>query len=245
MRWSSRSRGSSRIASGRRGCSGRSAERSGTRSRRSCPWSAQPTLIIWGANDRVISDVPGSIRAANQILRVRQVVIPRCGHAPQIEKSRLVNELVLRFFRDKLKNIPPALDPGRFLAKQEERSRLRQASEKPLMRFRLRLPRWTLDERFLPLSRQVLQARNGHRQPGPEQPLAVADDGPQRPLAARPRGRRARRGDRPDHAGPGRAGAAGVPGRGPRTRPRLRPAAPPAVRPPGQFRRRRGATSAT
>ena len=58
-------------------------------------WSAQPTLIIWGANDRVISDVPGSIRAANQILRVRQVVIPRCGHAPQIEKSRLVNELVL------------------------------------------------------------------------------------------------------------------------------------------------------
>jgi hypothetical protein len=51
------------------------------------------------------------------------VVIPRCGHAPQIEKSRLVNELVLRFFREKLKNIPPALDPGRFLAKQEERNR--------------------------------------------------------------------------------------------------------------------------
>jgi pimeloyl-ACP methyl ester carboxylesterase len=86
----------------------------------------QPTLIIWGANDRVISDVPGSLRAASQLPRVRQVVIPRCGHAPQIEKSRLVNELVLRFFRDKLKTIPPALDPRRFLAKQEERSRLRQ-----------------------------------------------------------------------------------------------------------------------
>jgi len=87
------------------------------------PVVGQPTLIIWGANDRVISDVPGSVRAANQLLRVRQVVIPRCGHAPQIEKSRLVNELVLRFFREKLKNIPPALDPGRFLAKHEERSR--------------------------------------------------------------------------------------------------------------------------
>jgi abhydrolase domain-containing protein 6 len=86
---------------------------------------APPTLIIWGENDRVISDVAGSIRAADQLLRVRQVVIPKCGHAPQIEKSRLVNQLVLRFFRDKLKNIPPALDPARFLAKQEQRGRFR------------------------------------------------------------------------------------------------------------------------
>jgi pimeloyl-ACP methyl ester carboxylesterase len=87
---------------------------------------AQPTLVIWGANDRVISDVAGSIRAANQILRVSQVVIPKCGHAPQIEKSRLVNQLVLRFFRDKLKTIPPALDPARFFHhKPDHWSRLR------------------------------------------------------------------------------------------------------------------------
>jgi len=86
---------------------------------------APPTLMIWGANDRVISNVPGSIRAADQVLRVRQVVIPKCGHAPQIEKSRLVNQLVLRFFRDKLKTIPPALDPARFLAQQEQRGRFR------------------------------------------------------------------------------------------------------------------------
>jgi len=86
---------------------------------------SQPTLVIWGANDRVISDVAGSIRAATQMARVRQVVIPKCGHAPQIEKSRLVNQLVLRFLRDKLKNIPPALDPARFLARQEQRNRLR------------------------------------------------------------------------------------------------------------------------
>jgi pimeloyl-ACP methyl ester carboxylesterase len=89
------------------------------------PVVAQPALIIWGANDRVISDVGGSVRAANQLRRGRQVVIPRCGHAPQIEKSRLVNQLVLRFLRDDLKNVPPALDPMRFLAKQEERNRLR------------------------------------------------------------------------------------------------------------------------
>jgi pimeloyl-ACP methyl ester carboxylesterase len=83
----------------------------------------QPTLIIWGENDHVISDIAGSIRAAEQMLKVRQVVIPRCGHAPQIEKARLVNQLILRFHRDKLKAIPPTLDPARFLQKQERRRR--------------------------------------------------------------------------------------------------------------------------
>ena len=59
----------------------------------------------------IISDVPGSIRAAERMIKVRQVVIPRCGHAPQIEKSRLVNSLVLRFLRDKLRTIPPRSTP--------------------------------------------------------------------------------------------------------------------------------------
>jgi hypothetical protein len=45
-------------------------------------------------------------------------VIPRCGHAPQIEKSRLVNTLITRFLRDRLKNVHPMLEPGRFLKKQ-------------------------------------------------------------------------------------------------------------------------------
>ena len=56
------------------------------------------------------------------MLKVRQVVIPKCGHAPQIEKSRLVNQLVHQFLRDRLKAIPPQLDPARFL---ERRRRLR------------------------------------------------------------------------------------------------------------------------
>jgi abhydrolase domain-containing protein 6 len=84
---------------------------------------SQPTLMIWGENDQVISDVPGSIRAASQILNVSQVVIPRCGHAPQIEKARLVNQLVLRFLREKLKSIPPTLDPARFWSGLEKRRR--------------------------------------------------------------------------------------------------------------------------
>ena len=85
----------------------------------------QPTLVIWGANDRVLSDVPGAIRAAERILRVRQVVIPRCGHAPQIEKSRLVNHLVSRYLRDKLRTIPTALEASRFLGQREEPSSAR------------------------------------------------------------------------------------------------------------------------
>ena len=77
-----------------------------------------PTLLIWGSDDRVISDVAGSMRAADRMLKSRQVVIPKCGHAPQIEKSRLVNTLVTRFLRDRLKAVPPTLDPARFLNKE-------------------------------------------------------------------------------------------------------------------------------
>ena len=85
----------------------------------------QPTLVIWGANDRVLSDVPGAIRAAERILKVRQVVIPKCGHAPQIEKARLVNQLVSRFLRDKLRVIPPGLEAAKFLNQRGEPAKSR------------------------------------------------------------------------------------------------------------------------
>jgi hypothetical protein len=78
-----------------------------------------PALVIWGADDRILSDVPGSIRAAARMPSVRQVVIPRCGHAPQIEKARLVNRLITRYLRDELKNIHPALNPRRVLEREE------------------------------------------------------------------------------------------------------------------------------
>lgn len=74
-----------------------------------------PTLLIWGADDKVLSDVPGSIRAADRLIRARQVVISKCGHAPQIEKSRLINGLVSKYLRDKLTTIPPQLDATRWL----------------------------------------------------------------------------------------------------------------------------------
>lgn len=79
-----------------------------------------PALTIWGAEDNVIQDVPGSVRAAARMPRVRQAIIPGCGHAPQIERSRLVNSLVLRFLRSGLGKVPPDLSPERFLAEPED-----------------------------------------------------------------------------------------------------------------------------
>ena len=43
------------------------------------------------------------------------MVIPKCGHAPQIEKSGVVNRLASQFLRDKLRAIPPNLDAARLL----------------------------------------------------------------------------------------------------------------------------------
>lgn len=97
---------------------------------------AHPTLTIWGADDQVLSDVPGAIRAAERIPNVRQVVIPRCGHAPQIERARLVNDLITRFLKGRLKTIPRALSPDRYL--EEDRARRDPApgfaSSSPLLR---------------------------------------------------------------------------------------------------------------
>lgn len=74
-----------------------------------------PCLTIWGAEDNVIQDVPGSVRAAARMPEVRQAIIPGCGHAPQIEKSHVVNPLVLRFLRGGLQTIPRELGPEMFL----------------------------------------------------------------------------------------------------------------------------------
>ena len=47
-------------------------------------------------------------------------MIPRCGHAPQIERAGLVNRLISQFLRDKLKSIPPGSRPERFLSRRAE-----------------------------------------------------------------------------------------------------------------------------
>jgi pimeloyl-ACP methyl ester carboxylesterase len=76
----------------------------------------QPSLVIWGGEDKILADIPGAIHAADRMQEVRQIVIPKCGHAPQIERSGLVNRLVVRFLRGKIRMLHPALDPKRYLA---------------------------------------------------------------------------------------------------------------------------------
>ena len=56
----------------------------------------QPTLLISGREDRIV-DPAQAEEAAGLLPHGRFLPIPRCGHAPQVEKPRLVNRLVLDF----------------------------------------------------------------------------------------------------------------------------------------------------
>lgn len=60
----------------------------------------QPTLIIWGADDKVIPPDDGH-RLHDSILHSRFVILKDCGHVPQEEKSDLFVELVTEFCRDR------------------------------------------------------------------------------------------------------------------------------------------------
>ena len=162
--------------------------------------------MIWGADDRVISDVPGSIRAADRILKVRQVVIPKCGHAPQIEKSRLVNHLVIAVPPRPAQDDPADARPGAVPAPRAAEARRSAAAGFSAGSAAGRFTRLPMNDFSLFLGK-FLTARDGDRQPRPEQPLAVADDGPQRRLGPGRGARRAGRRHRADHPGARRAGA--------------------------------------
>jgi abhydrolase domain-containing protein 6 len=60
------------------------------------PLIQNPTLVICGAEDQIV-ETPPIIEAVRELPMFQTVVIPRCGHAPQIEKPKLVNKLVKRF----------------------------------------------------------------------------------------------------------------------------------------------------
>ncbi len=59
----------------------------------------QPTLLIWGENDRVIPLSDGE-HLYDTILNSRLVVIKDCGHVPQEEKPDLVTDLITEFCRN-------------------------------------------------------------------------------------------------------------------------------------------------
>lgn len=62
------------------------------------PQLVHPTLLISGAEDRIV-DPRHAAEAAGLMPNCTHISIPRCGHAPQMERAWLVNRLVLQFLK--------------------------------------------------------------------------------------------------------------------------------------------------
>jgi pimeloyl-ACP methyl ester carboxylesterase len=60
------------------------------------PRVAQPTLLVTGQEDRIV-DPEHAATVAPLLPRGEFVCIPQCGHAPQMEKAKFVNRLVVDF----------------------------------------------------------------------------------------------------------------------------------------------------
>jgi pimeloyl-ACP methyl ester carboxylesterase len=59
----------------------------------------QPTLLIAGREDKIVSPVQAEV-AARELPQGQFVLLPQCGHAPHMEKAGVVNKLVVRFLTD-------------------------------------------------------------------------------------------------------------------------------------------------
>jgi pimeloyl-ACP methyl ester carboxylesterase len=56
----------------------------------------QPTLIIWGQQDRLVPPDHARILEA-KLPRSRTILFDECGHLPQLEQPQKFNEAVLEF----------------------------------------------------------------------------------------------------------------------------------------------------
>ncbi len=74
----------------------------------------QPTLIVWGEDDKVIPAEDGH-KLHESILNSRFVILKNCGHVPQEERSDLFADLVTEFCRDR---------KGRIAAKDDDELRV-------------------------------------------------------------------------------------------------------------------------
>ncbi len=57
-----------------------------------------PTLLVLGEEDQII-DSREAITAAEGLSHVRTVLLPKCGHAPQVERAKTINRLVTEFMK--------------------------------------------------------------------------------------------------------------------------------------------------
>lgn len=56
----------------------------------------QPTLLVVGKQDRIV-DPEETISVSHRLPNGKLVVLPDCGHAPQIEEAETINQLVVEF----------------------------------------------------------------------------------------------------------------------------------------------------
>jgi pimeloyl-ACP methyl ester carboxylesterase len=56
----------------------------------------QPTLLVSGQDDRIVDPAEAEL-ASRQLAQGQYVCIPQCGHAPQMEKPKVINRLVVDF----------------------------------------------------------------------------------------------------------------------------------------------------
>ncbi|MEX2175101.1 MAG: alpha/beta hydrolase [Pirellulaceae bacterium] len=71
------------------------------------PKVTSPTLVICGREDQIVD--PYHVQEAVQDLPdCRFVMIPRCGHAPQLEVPQIVNPMIVRFLQEESSQRKPA-----------------------------------------------------------------------------------------------------------------------------------------
>jgi pimeloyl-ACP methyl ester carboxylesterase len=67
-----------------------------------------PTLLVAGREDKIV-DPQHAQEAAKMLPNGRFVMIPRCGHAPQLEKPWIVNRMVVHFLSSTVPQASPRL----------------------------------------------------------------------------------------------------------------------------------------
>jgi pimeloyl-ACP methyl ester carboxylesterase len=55
-----------------------------------------PTLVVWGADDRLLPATLGAV-FASEIPDARLVILERCAHIPMLEAPEALNGALLRF----------------------------------------------------------------------------------------------------------------------------------------------------
>jgi pimeloyl-ACP methyl ester carboxylesterase len=67
-----------------------------------------PTLLVAGREDRIVDPEQAAV-AARLLPRGHFLSVPRCGHAPQMEKPWLINRLVAHFLTSPRPSTQPPL----------------------------------------------------------------------------------------------------------------------------------------